>query len=65
MEIGLELKKDKALYDKIFSIAGEKGLHLVGDTEGLIQIMPPLTIPQEILDEGLEILIKTIKQVIK
>lgn len=61
MEIGLEITPSPEKYKKILDLAFEKGLHLVGDTESLIQIMPPLTTSKEVLDEGIEILIESIK----
>ncbi len=60
MEIGIEIQHDATLYNKILATAADNGLHLVGNTESLIQIMPPLTIPQGDLDEGLEILIRAL-----
>ncbi len=46
-----------AIVEKLF----EKGLHLA-DAGGCIQIMPPLTIPDEVLEEGINSLIKVIKK---
>ena len=63
MEIGIEMKKDAARYKKIFNSATNNGLHLVGDTESLIQLMPPLTISQNDLDEGLNILVRAFSSV--
>jgi len=63
MEIGLELVKNKKtkernpeLVAKVAKEAREKGLHLVGDNESVIQIMPPLVIGENVLNKGLEIL---------
>lgn len=69
MEIGLEIVKDKKskkknpkLVTKIINDSMEKGLHLVGDNESVIQLMPPLTIERINLDKGLEILIDSINE---
>jgi len=39
----------------------ERGLHLVSSVENVIQLMPPLTISRSVLDEGLEVLVQTIR----
>lgn len=62
LEIGFELK-DVETARKVIDLAHEKGLHIIVGNENNLQIMPPLTIPDELLDEGIEILIKTIKEV--
>jgi 4-aminobutyrate aminotransferase len=68
MEIGIDLVKDQRTKEK--DIAGKMkviqqafitGLHLTGDDESTIQVMPPLTIDRKSLDEGLDILIECIK----
>ncbi|OGM21917.1 hypothetical protein A2863_04710 [Candidatus Woesebacteria bacterium RIFCSPHIGHO2_01_FULL_38_9b] len=71
MEIGIEIvldrktkSKNPALLKKIINVARENGLHLVGDNESVIQLMPPLTIDRASLDKGLEILVETINNVI-
>lgn len=61
MEIGIELR-DAESARKAIDRAFEKGLHIVVGCEKNIQLMPPLTIPQELLDEGLEILINTLSE---
>ena len=56
MEIGLRFKSAEACKEvqkKCFA----DGLHIVVGSENNMQIMPPITIPQELLDEGLDILI--------
>lgn len=59
MEIGIGLK-DSETARKTIDVAFEKGLHIVVGVEHNLQIMPPLTISQELLDEGLEILISVL-----
>lgn len=68
MEIGIDFVTDKKSNKPdlkfAYSVkknAHKKGLHLVLGEEGVIQIMPPLTIKQKVLDQGIEILIDTIK----
>ena len=61
MEIGLELNNTdytKNLVENCF----KKGLHLWQSDETIIQIMPPLNTPKNILEEGLEILVKEAKK---
>lgn len=53
LEIAVELKE--GLYEKVEQAAAAKGLHLTGDDEAIFQLMPPLTIPDGLLDEGLAI----------
>lgn len=64
MEIGITLK-DAETARKVIDTAFEKGLHIVVGSENNIQLMPPLTIPQKLLDDGLEILISTLKNFLK
>lgn len=65
LEIGLTLLYEKestpSWADRIVKEAFANGLHLVGDHEKNIQLMPPLTITREELNHGLDILIETIK----
>jgi 4-aminobutyrate aminotransferase len=68
MEIGIDLVKDPRTKEKdterkmkVIEQAFMKGLHLTGDAESTIQLMPPLTIDRKSLDEGLDILIACIK----
>lgn len=70
MEIGLEFVRDKETKAKkpellleVINEAKKQGLHLVGDNESVIQIMPPLVIESSALDMGLEILITTVNKV--
>lgn len=60
MEIGVGLK-DNEIARKVIDKAFGRGLHIIIGSENNIQLMPPLTIPQKLLDEGLEILISTLK----
>jgi 4-aminobutyrate aminotransferase len=53
---------DEALAIRIRDKAFEKGLHLVHGGDGNIQIMPPLTTPRSVLQEGLDIFVDTVKQ---
>jgi 4-aminobutyrate aminotransferase-like enzyme len=61
MEIGIGLK-DAETARKVIDRAYEKGLHVVVGSEHNLQIMPPLTIPQELLEEGLEILVNILSK---
>lgn len=60
LEIGIGLK-DSESARKVIDSAFEKGLHVIVGSDNNIQIMPPLTIPQELLGEGLEILISQLQ----
>lgn len=69
MEIGIEFaEKDRKTGTKknyiksVIYKARDNGLHLVGDNESVIQLMPPLTIERQILEKGLAILVETIKE---
>jgi len=59
MEIGVSLK-DEATARIVIDKAFKKGLHIVVGNKNNLQIMPPLIIPQDLLDEGLEILISSL-----
>ncbi|MBU4579481.1 aspartate aminotransferase family protein [Patescibacteria group bacterium] len=61
MEIGIGLK-DAETARKTIDVAFEKGLHIVVGAEHNLQIMPPLTISQKVLDQGLEILIGILRE---
>ncbi|MFC1647010.1 aspartate aminotransferase family protein [Patescibacteria group bacterium] len=68
LEIGLTFVKakktkgrDNDMAKKVISTAYKKGLHLALGGEGNIQIMPPLTTSRKVLDEGLEMLIESVK----
>jgi len=56
MEIGIGLKDAKTAR-QVIDNAFSQGLHIVVGSEHNIQIMPPLNIPKNVLDEGLEILL--------
>ncbi len=65
MEIGIDFvlskktkKKNPKFVDKVIKQSLEKGLHLAS----VVQLMPPLTIPRKILDQGIDILIDVINK---
>lgn len=60
MEIGLQFNSSE-LCSQIQKKAMKNGLHVVVGSQENMQIMPPLNIPLEILDEGLDILSHAIK----
>lgn len=55
MEIGLQFK-DAATCSRVQKDCFSAGLHVIVGSQNNMQIMPPLTIAQELLDEGLDIL---------
>ncbi|MFA6194788.1 MAG: aspartate aminotransferase family protein [Patescibacteria group bacterium] len=59
-EIGAQFK-DAETCSKIQKACFADGLHVVVGSGNNMQIMPPLNIPQELLDEGLDILIRNLK----
>lgn len=68
LEIGIDFVQDKTtlkenseLFNKVIEASFAKGLHLVGDGTSVLQLMPPLTTPQEVLEEGLKTLIAAIQ----
>lgn len=60
LEIGAQFK-DTETCSKIQKACFAEGLHVVVGSQSNMQIMPPLTISQELLDEGLDILIRNLK----
>lgn len=60
LEIGLQLK-DAETCERVQKAAFADGLHVIVGSQNNMQIMPPLTIPQDLLDEGLEIFISHLK----
>lgn len=60
MEIGVRFKDVETCKTTQLK-AFDAGLNVVVGSQENMQIMPPLTIPQEILERGLEILIESIK----
>lgn len=60
MEIGLQFK-DVETCARIQKAAFADGLHVIIGAGDNMQIMPPITIQQELLDEGLDILTRNIK----
>lgn len=61
MEIGVQFKDD-ATAERVQRGAFADGLHVIIGSKNNMQIMPPLTIPQELLDEGLDILTAHLKE---
>ncbi|MFA5023934.1 MAG: aspartate aminotransferase family protein [Patescibacteria group bacterium] len=60
LEIGAQFK-DAETCSRIQKACFAEGLHVVVGSKDNMQIMPPITISQELLDEGLNILIKHLK----
>lgn len=60
MEIGIRCK-DAETAEKIQKACFADGLHIVVGSHNNIQLMPPLTISQDLLDEGLNILTAHLK----
>ncbi|HEY8108950.1 MAG TPA: aspartate aminotransferase family protein [Patescibacteria group bacterium] len=69
MLVGIDIVKDKQ--DKethaeagasVREEALKRGLHVPPGMTGTIQLMPPLTIERDVLDEGIEILVDVIKE---
>jgi 4-aminobutyrate aminotransferase-like enzyme len=60
LEIGAQFK-DAETCARVQKACFEDGLHVIVGSGSNMQIMPPLTISQELLDEGLDILIKNLK----
>lgn len=60
MEIGLRFR-DPETCTRVQKAAFADGLHVVVGSGNNMQIMPPINIPQEILDEGLDILVSHLK----
>lgn len=61
MEIGIQFKNVETC-EQVQKAAFADGLHVITGSQNNMQIMPPLTISQELLDEGLEILIAHLKK---
>ena len=55
---------DVELVDRIIERAYEKGLMSIRTMTGTIKIGPPLTIPQDALEEGMDILIESMKEIV-
>lgn len=60
MEIGIRFK-DAETCARVQRASFADGLHVIVGSQNNMQIMPPLTISQELLDEGLDVLVKHIK----
>ena len=72
MEIGVVIVSDKdarksdiILADRIVHQALKNGLLLSLGDEGSIQLMPPLTTPQEDLGKGLSLFIKSLEEAVR
>jgi len=70
MEIGINFidtnnKSKEEIAQDVANKAFKKGLHIVDSGEGNIQIMPPINIEPELLQEGLEILNESILDVVE
>lgn len=68
MEIGVMFVRDKKSLEpnnefakKVVNLSFQRGLHMVFGGDGNIQIMPPLTTPKGVLEEGIDIFIKAVK----
>lgn len=61
MEIGIQFR-DAATCERVQKAAFADGLHVVVGSQNNMQLMPPLTIPQELLEEGLEIIVAHLRQ---
>ena len=55
---------DIELVDKVIERAYEKGLMSIRTMTGTIKIGPPLTIPQEALEEGMDVLIESMEEIV-
>ncbi len=60
MEIGIRFK-DADTCEQVQKVAFAAGLHVVVGSKHNMQLMPPITISQELLDEGLDILTSHLK----
>lgn len=60
LEIGARFK-DAQTCSRVQKACFAAGLHVVVGSGDNMQIMPPLTIPQDLLDEGLDILVRNLK----
>lgn len=61
MEIGIRFKDNKTA-QAVQKMALSRGLHVVVGSANNMQLMPPLTISQELLDKGIEILSSCINE---
>ncbi len=59
MEIGLEFK-DSQLTKTVVEKSFTNGLYLRQSDDTIIQIMPPINTPKNLLEEGLNILTKAV-----
>ena len=56
---------DVELVDRIIERAYEKGLMSIRTMTGTIKIGPPLMIPDDALEEGMDILIEAMKEIVR
>lgn len=56
---------DVELVDRVIERAYEKGLMSIRTMTGTIKIGPPLTIPQDMLEEGMDVLIESMKEIVE
>lgn len=56
---------DVELVDRIIERAFEKGLMSIRTMTGTIKVGPPLTIPDDALNEGMDILIESMKEIVE
>lgn len=61
LEIGIQFKNSDACR-KIVDAAFDQGLHVIVGSDEVMQLMPPLNIPEKLLDTGLEILCSQIEK---
>lgn len=69
MEVGVRLEnignhKNEEIVPEIVNKCHNNGLHIVDSSEGNIQLMPPLIIKQETLDQAINILVTSIADII-
>lgn len=66
MIVGVHLKNlpSKSSVESIVHQAQKKGLHIVSDHESTLQLMPPLTTPRTVLNEGIDVLMDTLNSIL-
>lgn len=64
LEIGVSFNNIENLLE-LENIAFENGLHIINGGEGFIQLMPPLIIDNQVLKEGLNILLDSAQKIIQ
>ncbi len=61
MEVGIQFRSSETcarVKKEVFA----QGLHVVSASDDIFQLMPPLTIPQNILEEGLDIMVQSVQK---